>query len=155
MPHANGNGSTHNGSVPNNVPRLIHLPDGTAFEVGQAAGRLAAQAHSGPTLQRVEIVARSLADGTELELVRDPSRGDGLGLLVWKARTRTVVPEFSYQSHTFIPPRLDPSIAESLRLPVAPLQQCGAPEQILADLVATVGRYFPLPGDALLLIAHT
>jgi hypothetical protein len=53
-----------------------------------------------------------------------------------------------------VPRRLRSGMAAAVQLPSATLTPCGTPREVLGDLAATVARYFNLPDDAVLLIAH-
>lgn len=87
-----------------------------------------------------------LADGSHLELVRDPSHPERPKLLHWDGTRATVAAEISVTGRCYIPPETDPAVLGRLRLP-SQREAYGSTRQLFHEIRDTILKYSALPAN--------
>ena len=80
------------------------------------------------------------ADGSLLEIVRDPSEATRPALLHWNGKVATVAPEMTVGKRRYVPVEIDPSLCRHLRLP-SRLVKYGSTTQLFDNVRGLIAKY--------------
>jgi hypothetical protein len=122
----------------------------TDLGIDEVIVKLAA-AECGPEPEALEF--RVLADGRFIELVRGSADPRKLRLLLWKDGEAEIHNSFQHSGKELIPPRLDASLLEAVRLP-AGIAPCDSTPVLFEKLWACLSRYVDMAEESLRLTCN-